>query len=457
MAGTLNGKPVKVLVFNPGSNSLKFGLIEAPPPDPAVIRGRKLISGVIEPINNDAQLSFDHPADWKSEKIPVQDQGDAARRVIEHLKRQPDVDGLDAMACRVVHGGGRYDEPVIADDQVISGIEQFEDIAPLHNVSSIAVMRASAIALPGVRMIAVFDTDFHKNIPEVAWRYGLPFDLANECGIRRYGFHGISHKYMTLRYAELTRTPLDRTNIVTLHLEGGASACAVRGGKSIDTSMGFTPLEGLMMGTRSGDIDASVVGFLMRKKNVSAEQVDRWLTKESGLIGISGISQDTRVLVKHLDNPRAKLALDVFSYRVKKYIGSYLAALGDSWDGAAVGNSARGASLRIPARGASLRSPARGASLRTSTRGASLRTSARSASAVVFGGGIGENTPLVRREICEGMASLGLEFDADRNQSVIDREGVISRDGSRIEAWVIPTEENLLIAHEASLFLSKRS
>ncbi len=399
---------MKILVFNPGSNSLKFGLIEAPASDPALVRGRKLISGTIEPITNEGQLSFDHPADWKSEKSPVRDQGEAAQRVIEHLTKQPDFSGLDLMACRVVHGGGRFDEPVIADEQVVSGIEQFEDIAPLHNVSSIAVMRASAIALPGVRMLAVFDTDFHKTIPEVAWRYGLPFDLANECRIRRYGFHGISHKYLTLRYAELTRTPLDQTNIVTLHLEGGSSECAVRGGKSIDTSMGFTPLEGLMMGTRSGDIDASVVGFLMHKKNVSSEQVDRWLTKESGLLGISGISQDTRVLVKHLDNPRAKLALDVFSYRVRKYIGSYLAVVGG-------------------------------------------------ASAVVFGGGIGENTPLVRREICEGLDSIGLEFDGDRNEHVIDREGVISRDGSRVQAWVIPTEENLQFAQEAALFLINRS
>lgn len=402
---------MKVLVFNPGSNSLKFALVEVPPPDPALVRGRKLISGVIEPINNSARLSFDHPADRKSEGAPVRDQGEATERVIEHMRRQPEFRDLDAMACRVVHGGGRYDEPVIADAPVISGIEQFEDIAPLHNASSIEVMRASASALPGVRMLAVFDTDFHKGIPEIAWRYGLGFDLANECGIRRYGFHGISHKYMTLRYAELTRTPLDQTNIVTLHLEGGSSACAVRGGASIDTSMGFTPLEGLMMGTRSGDIDASVVGFLMHKKKASAEQVDRWLTKESGLLGISGISQDTRVLVKHLDNPRAKLALDMFSYRVKKYIGSYLAALGDS----------------------------------------------PGASAVVFGGGIGENTPLVRRAILEGLDSLGVEFDPDRNASVIDREGVISRDGSRIQAWVIPTEENLLIAHEAALFLTKQA
>jgi len=400
---------VKVLVFNPGSNSLKFGLIEVPPPDPALVRGRKLISGVIEPIDQTGKLSFDHPADRKSEKISVRDQGEAARCIIEHLRKQPEFGGVDMMACRVVHGGGRYDAPVIADERVISGIEQFEDLAPLHNASSIEIMRASAAALSGVRMLAVFDTDFHKNIPEIAWRYGLGYDLANECGIRRYGFHGISHKYMTLRYAELTRTPLDQTNIVTMHLEGGSSACAVRGGRSVDTSMGFTPLEGLMMGTRSGDIDASVVGFLMHKKKVAAEQVERWLTKESGLKGISGISQDTRVLVRHLDDPRAKLALDMFSYRVKKYIGSYLAALGDSHGGAA---------------------------------------------ALVFGGGIGENTPVVRRAICEGLDPLGLEFDADRNASVIDREGVISRDSSRIQAWVIPTEENLLIAHEAGLFLT---
>jgi len=375
--GAQRNQPLKTLVFNPGSNSLKWARIETGATDPHLVRGIKLQHGAID---------------------DVLDQGKAALSVLEQAGE------FDCVACRVVHGGGRFTSPLTVDEAVIRAIESFEDIAPLHNKSSVAIFRALRDKLANaVEILAVFDTDFHQTIPEVAWRYGIGYELANELRIRRFGFHGISHKYLTLRYAEITATPLDRTHIITLHLEGGSSATAVRGGQSIDTSMGFTPLEGLMMGTRCGDIDASLVGYLMKKKHVDVDEVNRWLTKESGLNAISGISQDTRVLVKHLEDPRACLALQMFSYRVRKYIGAYLAALGDG-------------------------------------------------SALVFGGGIGENTPLVRQQICEGLESLGIDFDAARNTSVIDREGKITREGSRIEAWVIPTQEDLLIAHEAACF-----
>jgi acetate kinase len=253
----------------------------------------------------------------------------------------------------------------------------------------------------GMPLIAVFDTAFHRTIPDHARLYPIPWELTKRHGIQRYGFHGISHRYLMLRYAELTGTPLEQTRIITLHLEGGSSATAIVGGKSVDTSMGFTPLEGLMMGTRSGDIDPALTTFLARKENVSLVVVEEWLNKKSGLLGVSGRSQDTRELVRlQARHERSRLALDIFAYRVRKYIGAFLAAMGG-------------------------------------------------ASAIVFGGGIGENTPDVRRRICEGFDWFGLEFDPDRNLTIINSEGQITRDGSRLHAFVIPTEEGLMIAHEA--------
>jgi acetate kinase len=252
-----------------------------------------------------------------------------------------------------------------------------------------------------VPAVAVFDTGFHRTLPDRASIYAIPWELTRRYGIRRYGFHGISHNYLMLRYAELTRTPVEQTNIISLHLEGGSSATAVVAGKSIDTSMGFTPLEGLVMGTRSGDVDPALVAFLALQEKVDVRVVEEWLNKKSGLLGVSGRSQDTRVLVQHAaEDERTELALDIFAYRVRKYIGAYLAATGG-------------------------------------------------VAAVVFGGGIGENTPDVRRRICAGLEWLGLEFDPERNAATVDREGKITRDGSRLEAYVIPTKEALMIAHEA--------
>jgi acetate kinase len=231
--------------------------------------------------------------------------------------------------------------------------------------------------------------------------------LTQRHGIQRFGFHGISHNYLMLRYAEITGTPLKQTNIITLHLEGGSSATAVVGGKSIDTSMGFTPLEGLMMGTRSGDVDPALVGFLARREKMDVASVEELLNKKSGLLGVSGRSQDSRELVPHQSDERVGLALDMFAYRVRKYIGAYLAAGGKI-------------------------------------------------SAIVFAGGIGENTPEVRRRICEGLDWFGLLFDGDRNLATIDCEGKITRDESRLHAFVIPTEEALMIAHQALAYEYKR-
>jgi acetate kinase len=271
----------------------------------------------------------------------------------------------------------------------------------LHNASSVAVFRAFQARLTGAPAVAIFDSSFHRTLSAAAYTYAIPHDLAAKHKVRRYGFHGISHQYLMLRYAEITHTPVRGTNIITLHLGGGCSAAAIKNGESIDTSMGFTPLEGLVMGTRSGDIDPALVGFLARKENVPVEIVEGWLNSESGLLGISGRSQDMRVLIERADtDARARLALEVFCYRAKKYVGAYLAAM----DGAA---------------------------------------------AVVFGGGIGEGAPGIRQRICQGLEQLGLELDPARNADLVGREGRITRAESKLHAYVIPTHEDLMMAHLA--------
>jgi acetate kinase len=402
---------VNVLVFNPGSASLKFDIIAMDvPPCESVIRGKKLVSGVVEPIGGPAKLSLlDQRKAVPQQDLSAADHGQAADAVLAWMDAGQlsshgvtSTKAFDIIGYRVVHGGKSYFDPVRIDDEVIARIEAVEEIAPLHNAASVSVIRAVRKSIGETTpSVAVFDTGFHRTIPERASIYAIPWELTLRHGIRRYGFHGISHNYLLWRYSELTGAPLEKTNIITLHLEGGSSATAVAAGRSIDTSMGFTPLEGLVMGTRSGDLDPALVAFLARKENVSVDTVEKWLNKKSGLLGISERSQDTRILVQHvMSDERARLALDIFSYRVRKYIGAYLSVIGN-------------------------------------------------ATAVVFGGGIGENTPYVRQLICDGLDWLGLRFDPERNATLIDREGEISHDDSRLHAFVIPSEEGLMIAHQA--------
>ena len=286
----------------------------------------------------------------------------------------------------------------------MKGIEDCIDLAPLHNPGNVkGIVAARDIFGPGLPEVAVFDTAFHQTLPERAYLYALPYQLYRRHRLRRYGFHGTSHRYVAYRYRQLRSLAPEKTNIITLHLGNGCSAAAIREGKSVDTSMGLTPLEGLVMGTRAGDLDAAILDFIASKEGLSIQEVESLLNKQSGLLGISGLTNDMRELLdeahEHNDR-RAWLAIDLFCYRARKYIGAYLAALGG-------------------------------------------------ADALVFTGGIGENSAEIRRRICEGLEWLGLEIDADRNAAMLSgREGPISREDSRLGAYVIPTDEELLIARD---------
>jgi acetate kinase len=288
--------------------------------------------------------------------------------------------------------------------QVIEAIEALWELAPLHNEPSLRAIRAARAALgPAIPMVAIFDTAFHDTMPERSSRYAIPEELAAKHRIRRYGFHGIVHRYMTERYAAITSTPVEQVKLITLQLGNGCSATAVEGGRSVDTSMGLTPLEGLMMGTRSGDVDPSLAGFLAHRQGMDVEEVKGWLNKRSGLLGVSGRSQDMRELLEaeHQGDHRAALAVEMFCYRVRKYIGAYLSALGG-------------------------------------------------AHTIVFGGGIGENAPTVRARICAGIDWCGLTLDQERNAAAIGLEERISADYAEVQAYVIPVDEAVIIARDTA-------
>ena len=403
---------MKVLVINCGSSTLKFQLIGTDG-DAAASQQRRLARGIVDRIGGRAALEFAaEGGESHQETAAVADHDGATRRVLGWLESVGLLaGGLDGVGHRVVHGGDRFLEPTLIDDEVLEAIEALTDLAPLHNAPSLKAIRAARAVLgAGVPMVATFDTAFHHTLAERASRYAIPLELADKHRIRRYGFHGLAHRYMTERYAAISATLLEQVKLVTLQLGNGCSATAVEGGRSVDTSMGFTPLEGLMMGTRSGDVDPSLAGFLARREGVGLEEAEAWLNTRSGLLGVSGRSSDMRELLEAEANgdERAALAVEMFCYRVRKYIGAYLAALGG-------------------------------------------------ADAVVFGGGIGENAPLVRARICAGMGWCGLTLDEDRNARTVGSEGRISTDDSRVHAYVIPVDEAAVIARDAVRCLHGRS
>jgi acetate kinase len=399
---------MKALVFNCGSSSLKFELIEL---DASLRTRTTLASGKVEEIGAHATANF-ISADGKetSGAASASNHKDAALHAltwIESLDSKP-MGALDVIAHRIVHGGGEVEEPRIADEAVYAALERAAQFAPLHNPIAISVMRAVQQRLPKVPSAVVTDTAFHRDLPPAARTYAIPHDLAERYGIRRYGFHGIGHAWMMGRYAEITgKNPRD-LNLITFHLGAGCSACAIRGGRSVDTSMGLTPLEGLVMATRSGDLDPALVTWLGTNAKIAPAEIDRILNHDSGMLGISGLSDDLRELEKAADagNQRAALAIEVFCHRARKYLGAYLAISG--------------------------------------------RTEA-----VIFGGGIGENSVRIRERICADLEWLGLEIDRDRNVKENRREARISTGTSRIAVHVVPVDEELYIARAALHLISQ--
>jgi len=400
-----------VLVLNAGSSSLKFQLVRTDLLCIANHLDEKLARGTIERVGGEAIFTLRGRGDAVSRgSAPMRDLRAAVEYIVTWLASDESgrvigaVGEIEAVGHRVVHGGERFQRSVRIDDTVLGGMEDMIELAPLHNPHNIkGVAAARAVLGAELPNVAVFDTAFHHTLPEKAYLYAIPYQLYRRHKVRRYGFHGTSHRYVSYRWRELTLVSREATRIITLHLGNGCSACAIDQGNSVDTSMGFTPLEGLVMGTRSGDLDPAVVEFLEAKEGLSATAVDNLLNKQSGLLGISGLTNDMRDLLAeaHENNDRrARLAIDVFCYRARKYIGAYLAALGG-------------------------------------------------ADAVIFAGGIGENAPEVRAQICQGLEWTGIEIDDEANRRMVGGvEGRITTHASRLAVWVIPTDEELLIARD---------
>ncbi|HID09699.1 MAG TPA: acetate kinase [Candidatus Latescibacteria bacterium] len=392
---------MNILVLNCGSSSIKYKLFDMPD-------GGELAGGLLERIGEEtSQLS--HRAGGRKARVDgkVADHWEGLKWVVEALLHPEhgairDPSEIGAVGHRVVHGGEQFMGSVPITPEVVEAIREFSGLAPLHNPPNLIGIQAAQELLPGVPQVAVFDTAFHGTMPRYAYLYAIPYEYYQKYRIRRYGFHGTSHRYVSMRAAELLGRPLKELKLITCHLGNGCSVAAVRGGRSVDTSMGFTPLEGLVMGTRSGDVDPAIVPFLAREEGLSVEEVERVLNKKSGLLGLSGVSNDMREVERAAreGEERAEIALEVFAYRVKKYIGAYTAVLGG-------------------------------------------------VDAIVFTGGIGENAYRMRERICEGLEGLGITLDPECNRRTVGRrEGEIGRDDAPVRILVVPTDEELLIARD---------
>ncbi len=392
---------MKILVINCGSSSAKFQLFD-------IDTGAVLAKGNAERIGIDGKLTY-KPAgkeDFVSTE-PMPDHKVAVQMILDALVDKDhgviaDVSEIAAVGHRVLHGGKYYSESVIVDDDVKKIIRECFPLGPLHNPANLIGIEACEDVLPaGTPQVAVFDTAFHQTMPAKAYTYALPYELSEKYSIRRYGFHGTSHRYVSHRVADFLGKNYEDLKIITCHLGNGSSFAAVQDGKCQDTSMGLTPLAGICMGTRTGDIDPAIVPFLMKNENLSADEMDTLLNKKSGVEGVSGVSSDFRDLEKAANegNERAQLALDMFAYQGKKIIGSYAAAMGG-------------------------------------------------ADVIVFTAGIGENTDKMRKAMCEGLEYMGVEFDDEANNGLRGKEAIISKPSSKVTVCVIPTNEELAIAQE---------
>lgn len=407
---------MKVLVLNCGSSSVKFQLVETDEAKAAEGTDRALARGAVENIGGTAILRYEAEGrEPVREAAEILEHKIAVERVLALLTREgtgvlADRREVEAVGHRVVHGGERFKSSVRIDDAVLRAIEEAFDIAPLHNPPNVKGYRAARGLLPDVPQVAVFDTSFHQTMEPRAFLYALPYVLYQRHGIRRYGFHGTSHRYVSRRLAELVGRPEDPAlRVVTCHLGNGCSLTAVRGGRSVDTSMGFTPLEGLVMGTRSGDLDPAILLHVAGKEELGASEVGALLNKHSGLLGISGLSNDMRKLLEAEagGNARAALAVEIFCYRLRKYVAAYVGALGGL-------------------------------------------------DALAFAGGIGENAPSVRARALDGLAVMGLFVDAQRNEGAGRGEAEISPPGSPCRVFVVPTNEELLIARDTCCIVEGR-
>ena len=402
---------MNVLVLNVGSSTLKFQLVRTDAERMANNTDEKLARGTIERIGGEAVFTMRGASGEPQRGTAfLRDHRAVVEFVVKWLVGDESKSGISSVAeiegvgHRVTHGGEQFHRSARVDDAVTRGIEETIDLAPLHNPHNLrGIAAARSVLGTGIPQVAVFDTAFHHSMPERSYLYALPYQYYRRHRVRRYGFHGTSYRYVGHRYRILTGRSRENTNVVALHLGNGCSACAIAKGISVDTSMGFTPLEGLVMGTRSGDIDPAILDFIAAKEGLSLPEVEGVLNKQSGLLGISGLTNDMRELLAEAgehDDRRAWLAIEMFAYRVRKYIGAYLAAM-------------------------------------------------NGADAILFAGGIGENAASVRALICEGLEFLGVTIDEARNTATVGGgEGKISADGSRVEVWVVPTDEELLIARD---------
>ena len=402
---------MNVLVLNCGSSSLKFQVISVDQESIEQNNESVLAKGLIERIGSQSLLSLT-AKDQKTQKSasPFRNHKEAIDFILKWLispkakiPKLSSLSDIDAVGHRVVHGGEKFSKSVMINERVITGIEDCIDLAPLHNPANLSGIEAISEILGAIPQAAVFDTAFHSNMPEESYLYPIPYQFYRRHKIRRNGFHGTSHRYISYRYRQLGAKEKKDTNIITLHLGNGCSACAIVGGQSIETSMGMTPLEGLAMGTRAGDIDPTIIEFLNLKEGMSYENIFSMLNKQSGLLGISGLTNDMRELIEEEEenaDRRAKLAINIFCERIKKYIGAYLAI-------------------------------------------------SNGADAIIFSGGIGENSPYIRKKITAGLDFFGISVDDQKNQEKVRGvEGDISSANSSIKTLVIPTNEELLIARD---------
>lgn len=397
---------MNILVINCGSSSLKYQLIDMR--DESV-----MANGLVERIGIDGSRlkhqAFDN--DKVTVEVPMKDHKEALHHVLDAIVSKEhgaiaSLDEISAVGHRVVHAGEKYSGSVIINDDVIAALEECVPLAPLHNPPNLTGIRAMQELLPGLPMVAVFDTAFHQTIAESEYIYALPYELYEKHAVRRYGFHGTSHRYVSQRAAQMLNKPIEELKLVSCHLGNGASICAIKDGKSVATSMGFTPLEGLVMGTRSGDLDPAILTFLMQNEGLDAKGIDNLLNKKSGVLGISGVSSDFRDIENAAEqgNKRAQLALDIFDTRVKKYIAAYAALMGG-------------------------------------------------VDAVIFTAGLGENSADNRQSICKGLDFMGVAVDAQKN-NVRGKEVIVSPESAKVKVMVIPTNEELMIARDTKALIS---